>query len=131
MWKTRAEEYARVRDEVVRRMQAARQDVYAANLRAEEAEIQAQCAVKEATARAERAEAALATKDAEAKQMQIERNRALMERDLLLSSTMWRVTWPLRAIAQCLPAWVRPSGASRAGKLSWLAKAFPRIGTNS
>jgi hypothetical protein len=81
-WEARAWEAERARAQVVRRLQVARTDLYDASLREEEAE-------------------------ARAKQAEIRAEQAIRERDALLSSSIWRATWPLRAVGQRLPAGVR------------------------
>lgn len=55
-------------------------------------------------------EADLAREEArawEARLAQAERDRAIKERDVLLSSSIWRATWPLRAVGLYLPLGVR------------------------
>jgi hypothetical protein len=101
-WEARAKEAERARAQIVRRLQAARTDIYDANLRAEEANLRAE-------------------------QAEICAESAMRERDALLSSSIWRATWPLRAVGQRLPAGVRR--AIRAGATAgwWcITLGFPR-----
>jgi hypothetical protein len=112
-WEKRVKEAERAREQIARRLDAARRDVYAANLDADtarEAAARADAAAALATARAERAEAgfALAASQAaiaEAALASVEKElaRVVQERDALVSSTIWRATAPLRAIAGRLP----------------------------
>ena len=114
LYEARAKEAERARAQVVQRMQAARRDVYDANLRAEEAEArarnaeaaaavasdQAKRAHIDAEARARKAETAAAIANDQARRARIERDRAQRDRDAVLHSIAWRVTWPLRTLAK-------------------------------
>ncbi len=98
----RASESERAREQILHRINAARRDVYDANLRAEQA--QARAAQAEAQAR-----------------------QAWQEREAVLSSTVWRATRPLRTAGHGLPPELRR--ALRAGaKLGWwsLTLRLPR-----
>jgi hypothetical protein len=164
-WEMRAREAARAREQIARRIYAARHDVYDANLRAEQAAeevaaanlravqaeeaaaaanlravqaeeaataanlraaqaeaaataanlraAQAEAAATAANLRAAQAEEAASLRAAQAEQVRIELAYAVQERDRLLSSTTWRMTWPLRAAGETMPPrWRR---ALRAG----------------
>lgn len=92
MWEARAKDHERAREQIALRIDAARRDVYDANLRVEQAEAAAGLAVQraeQADLRAEQAEAttALAAERAE---------HVTQQRDALLTSTIWRATSPLR-----------------------------------
>jgi hypothetical protein len=134
-WENRATEAERARAQVVRRMQAARRDVYDANVRAEEAEvratqaeaaaraaearaIQAEAVARGAKVRAANAESVAAIMSGQAKQAQIDRERAMQERDVVLRSTAWRATWPVRMAGQRLPRRAR-NAARVAATLVW------------
>jgi len=95
-WAVRAEESERAREEIAYRMDAARRDVYEANLRLEQAEVRA-------------AHAEVRAMEAEARTAQAEARAADAEAfsDALMSSTVWRITWPLRAIADHVPTNLR------------------------
>lgn len=129
-WRLRAEEHARARAQIARRMQAARRDVYDANLRAEEAETragQAMEAAREAETRAQTAEAAgrssIDLANALARHAEQERDAMEQERDAILYSTTWRATWPLRAVGSRLPSAIRQ--ALRTGaQMGWWAITF-------
>jgi chromosome segregation ATPase len=98
-WQARARESERAREQIARRMDAARRDVYEANRRSEAAEaraVQAKVRAGEAEARATRAEAWATQAEACAAE-------AEAARDALLSSTAWRMTWPIRALGQRIP----------------------------
>lgn len=145
-WKQRADEHARARAKIVLRMQAARRDVYDANLRAEEAEARAETAevrAGEAQSRADRARDA--ARVAEQRSQAAERRRqaaeerhqaaearafetialavalakcAEQERDSVLSSTVWRATSPLRTVGRSLPPSVR-QGLRSVARAGW------------
>jgi hypothetical protein len=85
----RVRESVHSREQVLLRIDTARRDVYNANLRAEHAE-----------ARVEQAEL-------RAEQARIEREHVAQERDALLSSTAWKVTWPLRVLFKSIPSGLR------------------------
>jgi hypothetical protein len=99
----RLKDAERARAQIVRRMQAARREVYDANLRAEEAESRAKFA--EAAAALARLERDSARRERDSARR--ERDNVISERDTLLSSTVWRATWPIRTAAQHIPAPVR------------------------
>ena len=95
-WKSRARESEHAREQIARRMDVARRAVYDANLRLEQAEMrteQAEARARDADARAEQADAGAKQADARARQAEV-------ATDALLSSTAWRVTWPLRVVGQ-------------------------------
>lgn len=140
-----------LRDETARRVTAARRDALAALARAEQAESkldlllaragQAEKADVAASERATQIEASLARLSAERDwlaaerdqaaaqrdQAEAERDQAAAERDRLLSSTVWRATWPVRALGEQAPRGLRR--AVRGGaKLGWwtLTLKLPR-----
>jgi hypothetical protein len=98
-------------------VQTAKHDVSLARLRTKEAEVRAEHARATATdalTRAERAElqamnanALAAVMSAQVAQARIERDRAVRDRDAVLSSTAWRMTRLLRAMGDCLPSGLR------------------------
>jgi len=77
-------------------MDVARRAVYDANLRLEQAEMRA----GQAEARARDAEAQAGEAEARAEQADARAREAEAATDALLSSTAWRVTWPLRVVGQ-------------------------------
>jgi hypothetical protein len=85
-WKTRAEESEIIREQIVRRMDAARRDVYEASYRREKAEVSAQ----EAITQRKQAEAVAAL--------------AAAQISALLASTTWQMTWPIRVVG----SWLTP-----------------------
>lgn len=145
-WKQRADEQARARAEIVLRMQAARRDVYDANLRAEEAEARAETAevrASEAQSRADqareaarvaeqRSQAAEQRSQAAEERHQAAEARAFetialavalvkcaeQERDSVLNSTVWRATLPLRTVGRSLPPSVR-QGLRNVARVGW------------
>jgi hypothetical protein len=130
IWEQRAKEATRAREQIALRIDAARRDVYEANLQVEQANLQveeanlqveqAQAIAAQAVGRAEEAEAAAALAVGRAEQaeaaaalVRIELEQMVRARDALLSSTIWRATWPLRAIAHhTLPGLRRVVGAA-------------------
>lgn len=120
-WEQRAKEFekasqenARAREQVVRRLQAARRGEFDANLRAEEAGSRAE----QATARAEEWERRSHQAEIRVAQEATSRGRAEQERDALLASTAWRATRPLRSFGQRMPPGLRRVVRGGA-KLSW------------
>lgn len=98
-----------LREQAALRTKAARQETLVALTRADEAETE-----RNRT----RAELRLAT---------AELKRARAQRDAVTASTLWRATWPLRALGRCLPYRVRR--ALRAGaRVGWwcLTLQLPR-----
>jgi O-antigen biosynthesis protein len=102
-WEAQIRESEWARERIAAQMAAARRDVYQANLQAEHSETRAERAnamAREAEDRARQAEAR--AREAEFKAAQAER-----QRDALLQSTAWRMTWPLRAVAHRFPPSLR------------------------
>lgn len=102
-----SKENARAREQIARRLQAARKGEFDANLRAEEADTRA----KQAMGQAEEWERRSSQAEARA-------NQAEQERDALLASSVWRASRPLRALGQRMPSGFRRT-VRRATKLSW------------
>ena len=95
-WESRARESERAREQIALRMDVARRAVYDANLRLERAKAraeQAEARARQAEVRAEQAEVRAEHAEARARQ-------AEAATDALLSSTTWRMTWPLRTVGQ-------------------------------
>ena len=64
---------------------------------------------------------------AQGQQARTERDQAIRDRDAVLSSTAWQITWPIRVIGNSLPTGVR-RGLRAGAKLGWwsLTLKLPR-----
>jgi len=102
-WKSRARESEHAREEIARRMDAARRAVYDANLRLEQAEMRAE----QAEARARDAEAQAGEAEARAEQADARARQADAATDALMSSTTWRATGFLRTAGNYMPTALR------------------------
>jgi hypothetical protein len=98
-WEARTRESEWARERIALQMAAARRDVYQANLQAEHSEARAE----RAEARAREAEARVREAEARAKEAVTRAAQAERQRDALLQSTAWRMTWPVRAVAHRFP----------------------------
>jgi hypothetical protein len=108
-WERRANEGVRAREQIALRIDAARRDVYEANLRVEQAEAKVEpieARAKRAEARAEQAETRTEQAEATAASLRNELEQVVRERDALMSSTVWRATWPLRAAVDHTLPWL-------------------------
>ena len=109
-WEAHAKEEGRARRQIALRIDAARRDVYKANLLAEQSEDAAHVAVhREEQARTELGHVAQQLDQVRRQLEQVGRQveQLTRERDLLLSSTVWRATWPLRWVARYIPTKLR------------------------
>lgn len=109
-----SKENARAREQIARRLQAARKSEFDANLRVEEADIR----TKQAMGQAEEWERRSNQAEARAAQEATLRVRTEQERDALLASTVWRASRPLRALGERMPSGLRRA-VRGAAKLSW------------
>jgi Methyltransferase domain len=114
-WEIRAKDHARAREQIARHMDAARRDVYDANLLAEQAEDAAARALRraeQAELALQQAELALQQAELALQQARSELERVIQERDVVLASTIWRATSPLRRAGRH----IRP-------RLAWMFRA--------
>jgi hypothetical protein len=131
VWVAHAREDARARDQIIRRINAARRALCEANLRTEQAEARAREAEEgageaearsrqavatakqfelrahQAEARLQQAETAVILAVGQREQALSESSGLLQERDAILSSTIWRATAPLRIVGRHLPLGLR------------------------
>jgi glycosyltransferase involved in cell wall biosynthesis/SAM-dependent methyltransferase len=88
---------------------------------------QAEAAVALASGHATRVEASLVQLAAERDQLAVEHDQVRVERDQLLSSAVWRATWPVRSLGGRVPGGLRRAARGSA-KLGWwtLTMKLPR-----